>query len=145
MTDTYKWSHISSEVKASVHQEGTMCQCCMRILLEPGKELTGAPTVSLTTGPVWAPKVPLTLLVICETQPVYFAPQYNTRYPFYRWEGWWASAEVLVMFFPLLWDSNRYPLGYMYKPKTLLVKPSARSPTHPAARPPARTRTHTPE
>ena len=46
---------------------------------------------------VWAPEVPPTPLVTNETQPVYFAPQYKTRYPFYRWVGWWAG--VLVMFF----------------------------------------------
>ena len=27
-------------------------------------------------------------LVNAETQPVRFAPQYKTRYPFYRWVGW---------------------------------------------------------
>ena len=48
------------------------CVPVLRSLLEPGKELAGAPTVSLQ---VWAPKVPPTPLVTTnETQPVYFAP-----------------------------------------------------------------------
>ena len=61
--------------------------------VEPGKELTGEPTVSLTAG--MGTKVPPMPLVINETQPVYFALQYKTRYPFYRWVGW-----STVMFFP---------------------------------------------
>ena len=41
--------------------------------------------------------VPQLPLVADETQPVCFAPQYKTRYPFYRWVGWWAG--VFMMFF----------------------------------------------
>ena len=68
----------------------------LRNLLEPGKELAGAPTVPLTAGV--ETRNPTDAFSENETQPVYFAPQYKTRYPFYRWVGWWAG--VLVMFFP---------------------------------------------
>ena len=83
----------------------------LRSLLEPGKELAGALTVPLIAGV--GTRSPL---VINETHPVYFAPQYKTRYPFYRWVGW-STCDV---FFLLLWDSNQCPdcpLGY--KPKAL--------------------------
>ena len=51
-------------------------------------------------------------VVISETQPVYFAPQYKTRYPFYRWVGWWAG--VLVMFFFSHTHTNKILEVYMY-------------------------------
>ena len=35
------------------------------------------------------PVVPPVPLAVCEAQPVHLAPQYKTRYPFYRWVGWW--------------------------------------------------------
>ena len=64
------------------------CVPVLRNLLEPGKELAGAPTVALTAGV--GTQSPTTPLVLNETQPVYFAPRYKTRYPFSRWVGWWA-------------------------------------------------------
>ena len=42
-------SYIPGEAKTPVHQAGTVCRCCT-VSCEPGKELTGASTVSLTTG-----------------------------------------------------------------------------------------------
>ena len=51
---------------------------------------------------VWAPEVPPTSLVINETQPVYFAPQYKTRHPFYRWVGWSTDCTCDVFFSPAL-------------------------------------------
>ena len=72
------------------------CVPVLRSLLEAGKELTGALTVSLTAGV--GTEVPPMPLVIDETQPVYYGPQYKTRYPFYRWVGW-STCDVVVMFF----------------------------------------------
>ena len=56
-----------------------------------GQGTPGAPTVSRTAGV--GTRSPTD---INETQPVYFAPQYKTRYPFYRWVGWWAGVLVMV-------------------------------------------------
>ena len=71
-----------------------MCRCCAISWSRARNSQEHQLCLSLQ---VWAPEVPPTPLVINETQPVYFAPQYKTRYPFYRWVGWWAG--VLLMFF----------------------------------------------
>ena len=86
VSDCHKGHAYLAKPGKPVHQAGTACVPVLRSLLEPGKELAGAPPVPLTTGV--DTKVPPTPLVINETQPVYLAPQYKTRYLFYRWVGW---------------------------------------------------------
>ena len=67
------------------------CVPVLRNLPEPGKKLAGAPTVSLTAG-VGTRSPTDAFSDSMKTQPVYFAPQYKTRYP----DGW---AEYLRFFF----------------------------------------------
>ena len=65
-------------------------------------------------------------LAVCETQPVHFAPQYKTRYPFYRWVGWLAGGTILIdRNFPPALGSNWRPLGY--EPK---ISPADHQGTH---------------
>ena len=67
------------------HQAGTVCRCCTVSWSRARNSQEHQLWLSLQ---VWAPEVPPTPLVINETQPVCFALQYKTRYPFYRWVGW---------------------------------------------------------
>ena len=53
--------------------------------------------------PVWAPCSPTTTISgTMRHSWCALLPQYKTRYPFYRWVGWWAGVLVmfLLFFFP---------------------------------------------
>ena len=82
-------SCIPGKARTPVHLAGTVCRCSAVSWNSQEHQMC----LSLQ---VWAPEVPPMPLVINESQPVYFASQYKTRYPFYKWVG---CNGVLVMFF----------------------------------------------
>ena len=82
LSHTHKQKSKVSSCPRVTHawQAGTMCQCDA-ISWEGQGACRRTDCTSLPLQ-VWvAPKVPPVLLVVCEAQPVNFAPQYKTRYP----------------------------------------------------------------
>ena len=126
----HKWSSVPSEARASVHQAGTMCQCCAISWSRARNSQEHQLCLSLQ---VWAPEVPTNAVGdLWGTASVLRTPQ-GTRFT----DGW--AGCTCDVFFLLLWDSNQCPLGSY--PTTW----TTRAPTHPHRHACAHAHTHTPD
>ena len=86
-------AYLSSQGTCALSRHYVPVRCN---LLEPGQGARRSTdcTSHCRCGHPVVPPVPL---AVREVQPVHFAPQYKTRYRFYRWVGWrYYSYELLA-------------------------------------------------